>query len=487
MRENGAVVSLRDILEIENDEEILSFRCPDTGYFLWPMMRNIFMRFIMSDMLYETPLVSERRNSCPFVAYGSILKAFAHNVLRGRTLKGPILISSYGNHVIKDGKYLNRLSDYFVFALYEKTVTFEALSTEWHWPFPRHNERVLFNSPLLAISSLYGKFAVSERHQKAAEALVKFVAFRTRKLLERPLPESRIVFLTKSLSRCVASFFLRKIFYTRLFQRTGARLLICQCACYGGYASIMNVIARELGVVTCEYQHGAVSAGHDAYNFAKALCLNDDYKKTLPQYFLGYGRWWTGQISAPMVKLNIGNPDRTETLRNVALPCFEKRDIIVLGDGIETEKYLSLCRALVEELGAKHRVVFRPHPLERARLSNPEGRKSDDVAIEWEKGICEAFETAEIVVSELSTGLFEAVGIASRIFLWETPKTNFCYPHHPFATFSDADDLVARIREGKSGRVDASTAEEFWAPNWKENYLAFLESVCPGILDSGEA
>lgn len=473
---------MQDILEIENDEEILSFRCPDTGYLLWPLIRNVFIRFIMSDMLYETPLLSKERAPRPRSAYVSVLKACVHNMLQRRRLRGPILISATGSHVLREGRYFNRLSDHFAFAAHEQTVTLEALFSDWHWPFPRHNERVLFDSPLLAISSLCGKFAVSEKHRRVADALVDFGARRARKLLDWPLSKERRSFLVTSLARGVASLPLRKRLYTRLFQRTGARILIREEGCYGG-SSIINVAAREYGIITAEYQHGSVSAGHDAYNFAEALRSSEEYKKTLPQYFLGYGRWWTDQISAPVVKLNIGNPDRTETMKSVARPRCGQRDIIVLGDGIETEKYLSLCKALAEEFAVKHRIVFRPHPLERERVLRLHGRKTGEVDIEWEQGICEAFEAAEIVISEISTGLFEAVGLANRIFLWDTPKARFGYPSHPFATFSDADDLVAKIQDGESGRVNASTAEDFWAPNWKENYLTFLESVCPGILD----
>jgi len=478
------MITLQDILEIENDEEILSFRCPETGYLLWPLIRNVFIRFIMSDLLYETPLISEERPPRPRSAYASVLKACAHNMLKGRRIKGPILISSTGSHVLRDGRYFNRLSDHFALAAHEKTVTLEALFTDWHWPFPRHNERVLFDAPILAISSLCGKFAANEKHRKAAGALVEFAARRAQKLVNWSLSEERSAFLATSLTKYMASLPVRRHLYTRLFQRTEARILIRQCACYGWDTSIMNVIARDLGIITAEYQHGSVSAGHDAYNFAEVLRSSEEYKKTLPQYFLGYGRWWTDQISAPVVKLNIGNPDRTESLKSTARAQCEKKVIMVLGDGIETKKYLSLCAALAKVFEMKYRIVFRPHPVERERVLRLYGRKTGNVAIEWEKGICEAFGAAEAVVSELSTGLFEAVGLANRTFLWDTPKVNFCYPHHPFATFSDANDLVAKIQDSANGRVDASTVEEFWAPNWKRNYRAFLENVCPGILNS---
>ena len=477
------MITLNDILKIENDEEILSFKCPETGYLLWPLVRNVFIRLIRSDLHYEVPLVLEKRPARPLKAYTSVLRSFIHNVAKGRKLKGAVLLSSSGSHVIKDGRFFNRLSDHFALAAPEQSVTIESLFTDWHWPFPRHNDTVFFDSPTLAFSSLYGKFVVKEKHKIVTEALVGFVSRRATDLLGWSLSEQRRQFLTATLAKRVASLPVRKRMYVRMFQRTGARILIKEEGCYGG-SSIVNAIARECGIVTAEYQHGAISAGHDAYNFAESLRSSEEYKKALPQYFLGYGHWWNDQISAPIVKLNIGNPDRTESLKSAARPQCERKDILVLGDGIETEKYLSLCAVLAKGLDAKYRVVFRPHPMEREHALRLYGRKTGVVAIEWEKGICEAFEAAEIVVSELSTGLFEAVGLANRIFMWDTPKAKFFYPSHPFATFSDADDLVAKIQYGESGRVDSSMAHEFWAPNWKQNYLTFLESVCPGISDS---
>lgn len=477
------MITLQDILEVENDEEILSFSCPDTGYLLWPLIRNVFIRFIMSDLLYETPLLSEQRTPRPRSAYLAILKACAHNMLKGRDLKGSILISATGSHVLRNGCYFNRLSDHFVLAAQDRTLTLEALSTDWHWPFPRLNDRVLFDAPILGVSSLYGKFCVREKHRESAKVLVEFVTHRARNLLNWSLSEERSNFLTTTLANNIASLPVRRRLYSRLFQQTGARILIREEGCYGG-SSVINTVAHDSGVITAEYQHGSVSAGHDAYNFAEALRSNEEYKKTLPQYFLSYGKWWTDQINAPVMRLNIGNPDRTDSLKRTVNSNREKTDLIVLGDGIDTKKYLSLCSVLDKELGAKYRTVFRPHPLERERVLRTYGRKADDVVIEWDKGIYETFETANIVVSELSTGLFEAIGLANRIFLWNTPKAKFCYSTHPFAVFSDADDLVVKILDGKSGRIDPSTTEEFWAPNWKQSYLTFLQSVCPGILDS---
>lgn len=477
-----STLTLKDILEIENDEEILSFRCPVTGYLAWPLIRDIFYLFIMGDMLCGTLFSTDIPPKRPRKAYVSVVRASVLNTMKGRKLKGPILISSSGSHVLLEGRYFNRLSDHFAYAAHEKTVTLERLFSDWHWPFPRHNERVLFDAPMLALSWLNGKIAVKDKHWEIADRLVEFVTNRALNLLDWPLSEVRSACLKSSLARHLASFSLKRRLYTNLLQRIGARILIREDGCYGG-SSIINAVARDCGLITAEYQHGVISSGHSSYNFANVLLLSEDYKKTLPQYFLGYGEWWTGQINAPLKKLNIGNPYHAESLSKVKRGDCGKKDIVVLGNLIETEKFMALCASLAESFGSAYRVVFRPHPAEREQVLKFFGRDFGDVDIEWDRGMCEAFESAEVVIGECSTGLFEAIGVANRVLRWDTDAAKFLHPQHPFDTFYDVDDLISKIKDGKSGRIDPSRADDFWAPNWKENYLEFLESVCPGILD----
>ncbi len=470
------IKTLQDILVIEDTPEILSFRCPDTGYLLWPLIRNVFIRFIMSDLLYETPIVSDQRQPRPRKAYLSVLKACAHNAIKGRQLRGDVLISSTGSHVLRDGLFFNRLSDHFAIAASDRTITMESLPIDWRWPFPRANEKILFDSPILGLSSLYGKFSVGDRHVKAATAIVDFVATRAIKLIGWSLSQKRRLFLVDMLSRNIASIPSSRSLYSRLFKRTGAKLLLREEGSYGG-SSIINMIARENGLVTAEYQHGGISSGHDAYNFSKTLCDSPDYRRTLPRFLLGYGTWWLDQLQTPSEKIAIGNPFRTEVLKKVRMDGVKKRDILVLGDGIETEKYLDLCSSLVDAFGEKYRVVFRPHPIEREQVARRYGKRKGKVVLEWEKDIYDAFASTDILISELSTGLFEAIGLVRSVFLWDTEKARFCYPCHPFSTFASSDDLVEKIAFGKEGEVSASVIESMWASGWESNYRDFLKST----------
>lgn len=259
----------------------------------------------------------------------------------------------------------------------------------------------------------------------------------------------------------------------------GARLLINEEACYGGADNATAILAaKHLDMATAEYQHGAVSAGHDAYNFAQAISASQAYRQTLPEYFLAYGSWWGQQINAPTKKLVVGNPNRIETLIGVPAKIGKPEQILVLGDGLDTPLYLTLCESLIAALGGTYQVVFRPHPFERAKIfSDHRSGFVGKVAIDFHSDIYTSFREAGVVISEVSTGLFEAIGLVARIFIWDTPKARFGYPAHPFQRFSDADELARRIRDEGEGRVSGQDIQSIWAPNWQRNYLEFIDEV----------
>jgi hypothetical protein len=153
--------------------------------------------------------------------------------------------------------------------------------------------------------------------------------------------------------------------------------------------------------------------------------------------------------------------------------------VLVLGDGVDLDAYLGMARSLAALGGTRARVVYRPHPIERARVEGlfPESDAGGGVSIDRRPDIYEAFGTATAVVSEISTGLFEAIGRVDRVFIWDTPKSRFAYPAHPFQTFGDAAALAALLQDGASGRLDEGRIEAIWAPNWDENYRRFVQDV----------
>eukprot|EP01041_Mallomonas_annulata_P033607 gene33607-56255_t len=214
---------------------------------------------------------------------------------------------------LREGRYFNPVSDYFVGAAPARTLAIEDMFGA-RWPFPRHHNAVLLQTPFRVDGVLRGRLRAG-RYRPLSQALVELVCSRAHTQIGWDIGPERRQWLENYCAAGAGSLLPRYRKYRSAFERAGARLLLKEEACYGGADNASAVIAaRDLGMATAEYQHGAITFGHDAYNFAPAILESAAYRRTLPDYLLTYGQWWGEQVNAPVRKIAIGNPHRTETL-----------------------------------------------------------------------------------------------------------------------------------------------------------------------------
>jgi hypothetical protein len=131
-----------------------------------------------------------------------------------------------------------------------------------------------------------------------------------------------------------------------------------------------------------------------------------------------------------------------------------------------------MARSIAAALPVGLRLVFRPHPIERDLLdelarSNQAGVEVDNVA-----DINASMFGTAAVIGEVSTGLFESVGLAGRTFVWDTPKARFSLGSHPFETFSSAVEFATKLAQRRLAAPLASA--NLWASGWQQRYAAFL-------------
>ena len=469
--------TLQDFLRIEDDQSILDFRCAKTGIPLWTQIRTVVFRMMISDTYYPTALPDQATaRVATSQAVATMSRSIIHNL--GLRLGGLgradvcLVATGIGNEWL-NGKWFNRLSDYFALACSSATIVLEN-HFEWKWPLPRHNERVMYHAPLQAANAVSGRLLVRDSHRRQAEELLRIVFDRARQLGWSPDADRKQALIDR-LSRKIAALPRQYRVYEALLRRIRPKVLIVEEACYGVTATLIAA-ARRMNIVTAEYQHGVVSAGHFAYNFAPTVRENVGYRETLPEHFLGYGNWWNDQINAPVTKTAVGNPHREARLAQAAGGSQPKQDILILSDGIEFSFYLDLAEQIAS-LARKRdlRVVLRAHPEERTQVHAKYGDRVGEVFLDKNADLYASLRTAHVLISEISTGLFEAAGLADRIFLWDTPKSRFSFPRHPFQSFSSASMLLDLLNDETAGQLPASELEAIWAPSWRDNYLGFLE------------
>lgn len=471
-------LALRDLLVIEDDPAILDFRCTATDLPLWPQIRVALFRMMMSDLLYGVRLTGTSNAAMSRTrAAATMLRSLVHNAqqLHGEGMRARIFITGEGVADQRvDGQWFNRLSDHFVAARPADSLVL-ADHFEWRWPFPRHHGRMVMHAPWQAMNAVLGKMRVRSEHRRQAAELVQLVTDRAQRHVGWSLDAERRAALTNMLARKAASMPRQYHAYIKLLGRVRPELLMVGAGCYGPAASLIAA-AKSLGIHTAEYQHGAISGGHDAYNFAPAIRDSALYQRTLPEHFLGYGKWWNEQINAPVKKWAIGNPHRAARISGLDVQEAAQKDFLILSDGIEFNLYLDLARCLQPHAKAMGmRVVLRPHPLERTRALQISESETAGFQIDSNADLYQSLRTAHTVVSEVSTGLFEAVGIVKRILIWDTPKSRFGYSSHPFETFDSIDVLLKRLTQRENGiREEAINSEHVWSENWRLNFNKFL-------------
>lgn len=462
-------------LSVEDTPEILEFRCARTGMLIWPNVRLMFLRTIMGNLFFsssgsfETPVSHSPRR-----AAGALARASVHNFIATATksIRADLFFNTEAvGDVWTGAEWYNRYVDPFMDVVaHPGTVLLDMF--EWNWREPRHSRLTYYHAPIQALSHLHARRPDSIA-QKQAEAMVALLQARAKELLGWTMDPDQCAHLVARFAAKIRMLPARYHAYRKLLKRVRPRVLIGSSGCYGIHAPLLSA-ARDLGIVTAEYQHGAISEGHDAYNFAATIVKSDDYRSTLPQYLLTYGDWWGQHIGAPVEKVTIGNPARTRKLAGMSPPARTRNKILLLSDGVEFSLYLELARTIASAIGGRGLdVVVRPHPIERSSVIAEFGLGVDNVSFDVNPDIYDTFLSAQSVISEVSTGLFEAVGLVDRIVIIESAKARFCYPNHPFTIAKSVKDIVDIVTSSDRGKP-LVRSEQLWAPDWENNFRKFI-------------
>lgn len=467
-------IGFDDVVRVEDTPEILEFRCAGTGMLIWPNVRLIFFRTIMGDLLYSSGSLELPVSRDPRQAVGALARAIASNA-RAAINNGMRSDLFFNTEAIGDEwtgmEWYNRYVDPFVdVAGGEGTILLDMF--EWNWREPRHNKQNYYHAPIQALSSLHARRPSATARAQAA-AMVALLAQRAKDLLGWEMGEAQRGTVTTKFAAKIATLPFRYRAYRKLLKRVRPKVLVGSSGCYGIHAPLL-MAAHDLGIVTAEYQHGAISEGHDAYNFADTILESEDYRRILPQYLLTYGDWWGQHVGAPVEKVSIGYPARAFKLADRDSQPGKRNQILLLSDGVEFELYLDLARAIAAAVAGRGlEVVVRPHPNERSAVIAAYGGGVDGVSFDTSPDIYSAFLSAHSVISEVSTGLFEAVGLVERIVLIDSAKARFCYPDHPYAVARSVAEVVDIVTSADRGRPSVD-ADQLWAPDWRGNFCSFL-------------
>lgn len=472
MEGSGDLVLDRILNKLEGDSKITGITHDGSGLALWPFIRHQTL-FYFTFTKRNFASVGKGHSATKWQVVRTLMFAVWKNAFLLTLKRKPIWIVNSGITNVKSGKkYFNRLADYFYWVNPNDTVELEETAYGKH-SLPRIHSGVYSHLSIRIFAKILSLFRYSSETADVRKNVDRLFEI----LLERLSGEEYDVAFFNNLKQELLAKF-RTILaeyavYKFLFTYGKPKLLLVEDASYGSKAHLIKA-AKDLAIPVAEYQHGQINNLHIAYNFGPSVSKSS-YLKYLPDFFLTFGSLWGDMIQLPAKKVNIGNPHLAESVENAkGIP--KEKIILVLGSGTNSEEMTDHVLRIAKRYHPRgYQIIFRPHPLEWATLETVYKRLLDEkIDIDTVSNLYNSLQRAEVVVSELSTAMYEAKAFVNNVYLI---RNNFSESFgdtsmNLFPTLNENADLDL----GRNNKADESM-HQLWEQNWKKNYEEFICSV----------
>lgn len=393
-----------------------------------------------------------------------VLRSLARSPLTvRRTFDVVIASSSAGLVVQREGKWFDRINDYFALELPEQTLV---LDTGRHagYKSPRLPPHVRCFDAFDILAGLRARV----RRPSAADlsAIEKLIAFIRERFPVVPADAALEGIRAQLVSWAVRLPALHD-WYARFFDRVRPRVILLEDASHGALAHICTW-ARRAGIVTAEPQHGVISRSHLAYNYGDAARADTALAHGLPSHLLVYGEFWRGEIRSPSEIVVTGCPHFSESARPAAP---DAATILTISQGIRTDALVELTAAVARRFPDR-RCVFRVHPGE---LAFPERYRSlasiSNIEISERGDIYQQLCEARVVIGHSSMALVEAAGMGLPVLVLDDETSRAHLPRAVGTRFRTAAELLPLV---EAPPAFATEPAQFFAPGWRERYRSFL-------------
>ena len=462
-------MSVFEELRVLDDlDEPRTLRFASSGLPLWPFVRWMAFSAAQDRALGLQPAFA----TGPRRSVRQRADFLVRSMLRGPlSAGGPfdivIVGSSAGLVLQREGRWFDRINDYFAMELPDRTLVLDIAAHDGY-KTPRFPPRVRCFDTFDVRAGIRARLArPSDRDLRAIESLLGFV----RERFPIAVAGATLAQVRAHLIHWAVRLPILHGHYARFFDCVQPRVMVIEDASYGAFAHVCTW-ARAAGIATAELQHGVIARSHLGYNYGDAACADDAFARCLPQYLLTYGEVWSSCVRSPSETVTVGCPHFSETARPTART--PTGSVLTISQGICTETMVRLTAAIARRF-PERRCVFRLHPGEvafreryasLAAIANVEISATGDVYHQLQR--------ASVVVGHSSTALVEAAGLGLPVFLLDDETSRAMVPDAVGTWFRTPDELVALVESPPSVSSDP---ERFFAGGWRERYRSFIERV----------
>jgi len=466
------------LLELEDSApDVLFARLPGATAPLWPDVRSGFMYAMQEHDFGSTPLEpAPTARLQAWLRLGRALLPSRWDARRVRSQRSAVFLVSGVTVHRNDGKLRNWLVSDFV-------DQFPGVSAVLQWgdvgsPEPAFPlTRTL--DPMVTRAAGYARLSPRRVDPRSVHRLIREFAAR---LDERITGEQIDAIASSAVYSASISAHVESQF-SRVLDRLSPRVAVMEDASYGGRAALVTIM-KARGILIAEPQHGWIGPTHGAYNFGAAM-HEPELFATLPDELLTFGEYWSEGLRHPARLIAIGKP-HLEAMSSHAPSWHEReREVLLVSSVADPAEMTKFGLALRSALPKEWRIRFRPHPSERASVESRYGGMLRDpgIVLDEYSDVYESLAAARGVVGVASTVLFEALEMGCRVFVKESPYSEY-YTGELFGPrVEDASGIrrIARMLIHNESWESRRAPEEIWKRRSAENFRLWMESRLHGL------
>lgn len=465
-------IDLQDLLKIEEDDKLFSFKITDLEIPLWLLLRIDIYFFIQFNLLnLSNPHVQVNLLKSPLK---SKIKYIFSSIMKHPIINKKYDILIFGadiNNVLENNLYYNRLYDPLYEQLENKLLLLES-SNKFSYSTPRFNREVRYTDIIRILPYIANRFIKEDKKDiEIIDTFINYVTSRVKNILNIDLS----TYFNKKYQKIkkIPNYLkIRVYLYNKILNMIKPKLLIIEDAHYGGHAELIK-LSKSKNIKVAEFQHGYIGKNHLAYNYLESTKRHlSDF---LPDYMLYWGEYWANNSDIPGKKYVIGFPyleKKVKELFNVEKEIF----ILVISGGSIPQDYITIINKLLEFFKEKN-IVFRPHPSERPAVSE-RYREIINKGIMIDTGnLYESLSKSHICISlEVSTVLFEATVFCEKVFLIKSRASiPYIDENFPIEIIENAEDLNYMLDKEI---LSTCNRANIFSPEWKTSFINFLSEVC---------
>lgn len=458
----------REIIKaFEQSESILTCKLPALDLPLWPFVRYIFLNLYSARInnLSSTVSRADKAKSADLLK-SLIISSFRNPYFMGSN-KVLFFNSAVTNVKLENGKFFNRVTDYFYFQIPGQAVLIEDL-LKFKIVQPRvHNDVYSFLPlKLKAVSRFYmQKAGYSKGIQAEIKQLISYLA----SIAPRPVDDDFWQECSAVFSKQVSKIQAEYETYLHFLILKKPKLLFLEDATYGSKLPLL-LASKKLNIPVAELQHGLINENHLAYQFGEGVL--GKFLPYLPDYFLSYADYWSDAVNLPSQKIKIGNPFLQEYLQKY--PKRTETKVLILGTGTSKDQLITFCKHLRDNpFFIDHQFVLRPHPWERDVAAEKYSELLQLGFVIDFANLYESLSTSAVVFGEMSTAIFEATVYNIPIYLIATEHCRtYVTESTPFPVIEINEEVS--IRDFRA--LQNSSSVNLWAEDWDKNFQQFMSN-----------